>query len=103
LLESLIKEQKPVTFDRAHFLAFADSSLDYEIVYYVESGDFNLYMDIQQSINLKIYEEFEKRGIEIAYPTRTLFIDNSGAKEDEEEAPHLLVGGRNNPEQTSKI
>ena len=30
---------------------------------------YNVYMDIQQAINLQIHEEFEKLGIEFAYPT----------------------------------
>jgi small-conductance mechanosensitive channel len=33
-------------------------------------------MDVQQDINLKIYKEFEKQGIEFAYPTQTLFLNN---------------------------
>jgi small-conductance mechanosensitive channel len=32
-------------------------------------------MDTQQKINLEIYDEFEKRGIEFAYPTQTLFVN----------------------------
>jgi small-conductance mechanosensitive channel len=32
-------------------------------------------MDIQQDINLKIYREFENRGIEFAYPTQTLYLN----------------------------
>jgi small-conductance mechanosensitive channel len=42
------------------------------------SGDYNKYMDIQQNINFAIKEEFEKRGIEFAYPTQTLFMEKSG-------------------------
>jgi small-conductance mechanosensitive channel len=61
--------------DRAHFASYGDSSLDFEIVYYVLTGDYNKYMDIQQEINLSLAEEFERRGIEFAYPTRTLFIE----------------------------
>jgi len=32
-------------------------------------------MDIQQSINLKIFEEFAGRGIDFAYPTRRVFVE----------------------------
>jgi small-conductance mechanosensitive channel len=39
--------------------------------------DYNIYMDIQQEINLAIREEFGKRGIEFAYPTQTLFIQKN--------------------------
>jgi len=75
--------------DRAHFKAFGDSSLDYEVVYYVESVEYNVYMDVQQAINLALVRRFEAEGIEFAYPTRTLFIaggegeEDAGAKGDE--------------------
>jgi small-conductance mechanosensitive channel len=62
-------------FDRAHFSSYGDFSLNFEIVYYVLSGDYGKYMDIQQEINFAIKEEFEKRGIEFAYPTQSLFIE----------------------------
>jgi small-conductance mechanosensitive channel len=31
-------------------------------------------MDIQQAINLFVHEQFERAGIEFAYPTQTLFL-----------------------------
>ncbi|PKL92028.1 MAG: mechanosensitive ion channel protein MscS [Candidatus Goldiibacteriota bacterium HGW-Goldbacteria-1] len=61
-------------FDRAHFSAYGDFSLNFEVVYYVEGNDYNKYMDINQEINFKIYEAFEKEGIEFAYPTQTLYV-----------------------------
>jgi len=36
-----------------------------------------LYMDIQEIINLEILERFSQEGIEFAYPTRTIQIQNS--------------------------
>lgn len=74
ILKQIVEEIEGVTFDRAHFKQYGASSLDYEIVYYVEAPDFNIYMDKQQEINFRIYEEFEKLGVEIAYPTRTLYL-----------------------------
>jgi small-conductance mechanosensitive channel len=35
-------------------------------------------MDIQQRINLALFEEFQKRDIVFAYPTQTIYV--SGAK-----------------------
>jgi small-conductance mechanosensitive channel len=78
LVKSVIQEQKDVTFDRTHFSTYGDFSLIFECVYYVESSDYNKFMDTQQAINLKIYEEFEKLGIEFAYPTQTLFLNKDG-------------------------
>ena len=63
-----------VRFDRAHFKEYGDFSLNFEIVYYVLSRDYAVYMDTRQQINLALYERFEQEVIEFAYPTQTLFV-----------------------------
>ncbi len=75
IVKEIINGIEDTLFDRAHFFAFGDSSLDFEIVYYVKGGDYNKYMDIQQAINFGIKEAFESKGIEFAYPTQTLYIN----------------------------
>ncbi len=85
LVREIIEAQDNVRFDRAHFKSFGDSSLDFEVVYYVLSREYLDYMDAQQAINLALVRAFAKRGIEFAYPTRTLFIE-SGASETKGEA-----------------
>lgn len=74
IVKKIIDEQVDADFDRGHFSTYGDFSLNFEFVYYVIGADYNKYMDIQQSINLTIYEAFEKEGIEFAYPTQTLFM-----------------------------
>ncbi len=74
MVKEIIESVDQARFDRTHFKQFGDSSLDFECVYYVLSRDYNLYMDIQQKINLELFTRFEKEGIEFAYPTRTLYI-----------------------------
>jgi small-conductance mechanosensitive channel len=59
--------------DRVHFKQFGDFSLDFEVVYYIETGNYNQYMDAQQSLNYGILEGFEKEGIGMAYPTQKIF------------------------------
>ena len=76
LLREIVESHEQVRFDRAHFKEFGDFALVFEVVYYVLVPDYNLYMDIQQSINLRICERFEKRGVEFAYPTQKLFLAN---------------------------
>lgn len=80
IIKDIITKQDDADFDRGHFAAYGDFSLNFEFVYYVTGADYNKYMDIQQEINLSIYEAFEKEGIEFAYPSQTLFINkmNSG-------------------------
>jgi small-conductance mechanosensitive channel len=52
---------------------------DFEVVYYVNSPDYNLYMDIQQAINLAIFERFAAREITFAYPTQLLYVNREAA------------------------
>lgn len=58
--------------NRATFESFGDFSLNYEIVYYHLSGDYKEYMERRQDLNLQIKEEFEKAGIDMAFPTQTI-------------------------------
>jgi small-conductance mechanosensitive channel len=73
-IRKIIESQEAVRFDRAHFQGYGDFALKFEVVYYVLTPDYNRYMDIQQSINLAIFELFEKEGIDFAYPTQQLYI-----------------------------
>ena len=74
MVREAIEEQSQTRFDRAHFKSYGNFSLDFEAVYYVLGPDYNLYMDLQQAINLAIHKKFEEAGIEFAYPTQTLFV-----------------------------
>jgi small-conductance mechanosensitive channel len=76
-LREVVSAQSNVRLDRAHFKQFGASSLDLEIVYFVTSADYNLYMDIQQSINLSIMKRFKDLGVEFAYPTQTLYLEKA--------------------------
>lgn len=77
IIKEIIDVQEDATFDRSHFHQFGDFSLNFETVYFVTGTDYAKYMNIQQAINLKIYEEFQKREIEFAYPTQTLFLEKT--------------------------
>jgi small-conductance mechanosensitive channel len=76
MIRAIIESHPRVRFDRAHFKEFGAYSLNFEIVYWIHDPDYTVYMDIQQAINLSIYEQFKAKGIEFAYPTQTLFVAN---------------------------
>lgn len=77
IIENVIKNVKDTIFDRAHFSAYGDFNLIFEVVYYVIGSNYNKYMDIQQEINFAIKKEFEAKGIEFAYPTQTLYVNSA--------------------------
>ena len=74
LIKSCVEGVEDVRFDRAHFASYGDSALVYDVVYFVETSDYNTYMDRQQEINFKIMDSFKEEGIEFAYPTQTLYV-----------------------------
>jgi small-conductance mechanosensitive channel len=74
IIREAVEAQDNTRFDRSHFQSYGDFSLNFETVYYISSPDYNLYMDIQQAVNLHIHERFEQEEIEFAYPTQTLFV-----------------------------
>lgn len=77
IIENIIRNVPSTAFDRSHFFSYGDFSLVFEVVYFVLSPDYSKYMDIQQEINFGIKEEFEKRGIEFAYPTQRLYLQKA--------------------------
>jgi len=78
-LKAAVDAQPTARFDRAHFKEYADFSLNFEIVYYVLSPDYNTYMDTQQAINFAIFDKLAQEGVQFAYPTRTLYLRQEAA------------------------
>ncbi|MBO9659676.1 MAG: mechanosensitive ion channel family protein, partial [Chitinophagaceae bacterium] len=76
IIRDIINNYEPVTFDRAHFKNFGEYSVNYEIVYYINSADFAVFMDTHQDISMDIFQTFESRGIEFAFPTTQTIIKN---------------------------
>jgi small-conductance mechanosensitive channel len=80
ILKESVDKQDKVRFLRAHLKTFADSSIDFEIVYYISDPDYNTFMDIQQAINLEIFRRFTQEKIDFAFPSRTVYIENAPLK-----------------------
>ncbi|MCC7574532.1 mechanosensitive ion channel family protein [Candidatus Woesearchaeota archaeon] len=76
IVNKIFEKIEGADLDRVHFKEFGDFSLNYEVVYYVKSSDYNQYMDIQESVNMNLYEEFEKAKIGFAFPTQTIELEN---------------------------
>jgi small-conductance mechanosensitive channel len=74
IITAILSAQKDATLDRVHFLTYGDFSLKFEVVYFVESEEYNRYADIQQKINLEILRKFKAKGIRFAYPTQLIQV-----------------------------
>lgn len=75
IVKEIIEKNEILEVDRIHFKEFGDFSLNFEVVYYIRNKDYTVYMDVQQEINFAIKEAFEKEGIEMAFPTQTIFLN----------------------------
>jgi small-conductance mechanosensitive channel len=81
MVKEIVVANSNVSFDRAHLSKLDNSSINFEVVYIIQTADFGKYMDIQQSILLQVMEAFESRGIEFAYPTQTVYVNKLSSEE----------------------
>jgi small-conductance mechanosensitive channel len=72
LLRECVQAHPGARFDRAHFVRFAESALEFELVYFVGNPDYALFMDAQQAVNIAILRAFNERKIDFAFPTRMI-------------------------------
>jgi small-conductance mechanosensitive channel len=79
LVRTLVETRPNLRYDRAHFKEYGDFALNFEVVYYVLSPDYNTYMDHQQAINLELFREFDERGIEFAFPTQKVLLSRQAS------------------------
>lgn len=92
ILREAVEAQPQVRFDRAHFKSYGASSLDFEVVYIVQTPDYGIYMDVQQAINVALFERFEQEGIGFAYPTQTVRLADSELRIARAAAPEKAPG-----------
>ena len=76
IIKEIINHTEHATFDRAHFSGYGEYSLDFEVVYFINTSDYNVYMNAQQQINLAVKAKFARHNIEFAYPTQINYFNN---------------------------
>ncbi len=74
MIKKIIDQTENALFDRCHFTEFGESSLIFELVYYIPTNDYLSAMNAQQKINLEIMKLFEKEKIAFAFPTQTIHL-----------------------------
>ncbi|MBK8190363.1 MAG: mechanosensitive ion channel family protein [Vampirovibrionales bacterium] len=67
LAKEVVESQgPPARFDRAHICAFTLTGRTLEVVYFVESPDFNQHMDVLQAIQLELARKLEEAQVILA-------------------------------------
>lgn len=76
IIQDVVESVEGVRFDRCHLANFGASSLDYEVVYWVLSADYNMYIHRHHEISVALVKAFRANGLDFAYPTRKLYVEN---------------------------
>ena len=74
MIKGIVEGAQQAEFERVHLIEFGDFSLNFEVVYYMKTPNYDRYMDTQQEINFGILEIFEKEGIAMPFPTQTILL-----------------------------
>ncbi len=74
IVKDIIQNTNNTEFYSARFLEFADSSLNFEVIYYITIPDYAEFVRVVEEVNYKIVDEFNKLGVSFAFPSRTLYI-----------------------------
>jgi small-conductance mechanosensitive channel len=74
ILREIIEAQPRVRFVRSNLRTLADAAIEVETLYFVLSGDYDVYMDTQQAILLATLERFGDAGVVIATPLHTIVM-----------------------------
>ena len=75
IVAGVVGSQEGVEFSRCHLKELGAYSIDFEVVYYINSRDFVEYMNIREAILSGFLVEFTKRGIDFAYPTQRVQLE----------------------------
>lgn len=85
-VKAMLKNHEEIDLSRTlivNFVAFGPSSLDFFVYTFTKTKDWVRYHEIKQDVMLKIHDIIENNGAEVAFPTRTLHVEqvmNMGAE-----------------------
>lgn len=77
IVREIVEKLQNITLDHVHLSAMGNFSLIFEIAYFVETPDFYKHIDLQHTIHLELIRKFADEGIEFAYPTQTIYMENT--------------------------
>ncbi len=80
-VKNIIDNADKTQFDRAHFFAFNESQLTFEVVHIMQTADYNQYMDVQQEINLQLLQSLRDMDVHLAFPIRRVEFNGGSLPE----------------------
>lgn len=78
IVREACEAEETVRFDRAHLKDVTEQGYGFETVWWVHDPDYNVHMDIQQRILLRIVRALEARDVRFALPVRQMVDGAAG-------------------------
>jgi small-conductance mechanosensitive channel len=76
ILEGIVRAQSTARSERCHLKSLGEYALQYELSYFVQQPKLNPLLDLQQTVNFHIIDEFRRLGIEFALPAQRIVLDH---------------------------
>jgi small-conductance mechanosensitive channel len=71
MVKEIIESQEATaSFERAHLRNLGEWAIEYEVVYWIKTADYFVFMDTNQAVLLGVLTGLAERGIDIAFPTQ---------------------------------
>lgn len=72
MVQEIIEGHDNTTFDRCHLVSLGDFSIAFEVLYFIDSADYRLFLDTQQLIYRRVLHTFLSEEIAFAFPNQPL-------------------------------
>jgi small-conductance mechanosensitive channel len=74
LLENIVREQANARFERCHFKTLGDAALHFELSYFAQQPNSHPLLDLQQAVNFRIVDEFQRLGVQFDDTTQRVIL-----------------------------
>jgi len=75
IVQEIIEKIELCEFARSNFKEFGDSSLNFKTIYFINSNEWDYFAEVQQTVGFEVLKAFEKEKIDMAFPTRTVYLE----------------------------
>lgn len=79
LMKKAVESAETTRFEYAHLAGLGASSIDFELIFWIQGPEKTLSMEQQEIVLLGIIDAFQKEGVDFAYPTQTIYMANSNS------------------------
>lgn len=73
-IQKIIESFKDNEFKNISLYNLGDSAIEFDIIFHINTRNYDLYLETKDKLNFKILEYFAKSKVEIPFPSRTIYM-----------------------------